>query len=133
MKIQNYKCRIKIFLKKSGIVAERRKIPILQRCYAPPDPKKAARAARAAFSGSVAQLRFACLPLAASERSETEPPENRVLCTLCRGHFFKSSVPWFRFQRHLPEQGSVDTWHYNVQLSPDRADIPHRIRNSLPP
>ena len=43
---------------------------------------QAARVARAAFSGSVAQLRFACLPLAASERSETEPPENRVLCTL---------------------------------------------------
>ena len=27
------------------------------------------------FSGSVTQLRFACLPLAASERSETEPPK----------------------------------------------------------
>ena len=62
-------------------------------CFAPcalcVQAARVARAAResgamhpALFSGSVAQLRFACLPLAASERSETEPPENRVLCTL---------------------------------------------------
>ena len=85
---------------------EKQKSPRIGR-FAPPDPKsalkergilacapcvQAARVARAAresgamhpalFSGSVAQLRFACLPQAASERSETEPPENRVLCTL---------------------------------------------------
>ena len=86
-------------------------------CQGTPDPKsalkergilacapcvQAARIARAAresgamhpalFSGSVAQLRFACLPLAASERSETEPPENRVLCTP-----FSGSVTQLRF------------------------------------
>ena len=63
------------------------------------------------FSGSVTQLRFACLPLAASERSETEPPKKRVLCTL-RSEGARNFSLWFcvqaaRVARAARESGAL--------------------------